>query len=288
MSETRRLPVTGALNLAPAVLIVAALVVAPTLILIRYSLNKFDPFELMIQALTLENYTKFFTTEYFHNVMFTTVQISLECTVAALVLGYPVALMLARMRSRFKSLIIIIVLFPLLVGNVVRAAGWMTLFGTQGFINVTLLKFGIITEPIQMMYTHGAVFVGMLCVILPFMILTLQGVLEGIDHDLVEAAQNLGATPTQAFVRVIVPMSLPGVATGSVLVFILSMNAYSTPVLLGGPSFSMMAPELYAQISSSSNTPFGAALAMILTITTILATALSSLLFKRRLARLTS
>ncbi len=288
MSKTSKLPVVGVLNLAPAFIIVAALVVAPTLILIRYSFNHFDPFELMVHAFTFENYIKFFSSSYFQNIMFSTVQISMECTIAALLLGFPVALFLARTRTRFKSLIIIIVLFPLLVGNVVRAAGWMTLFGTQGFINVILMKFNLISSPLELMYTHGAVFVGILCVILPFMILTLQGVLEGIDPDLVEAAQNLGATPSQAFRRVIIPMSLPGVATGSVLVFILCMNAYSTPVLLGGPSFSMMAPELYDQITEGSNTPFGAALAMLLTLTTILATILSSLFFKNRLARLNS
>lgn len=288
MIGSRKLPISGALNLAPAIIIVAALVVAPTLILIRYSFNEFDPFELMITAFTLDNYIKFFSTGYFQKVMLSTLQISLECTVAAVVLGFPVALFLARTKTRFKSMIVIIVLFPLLVGNVVRAAGWMTLLGTKGFINVNLIKLGIISEPIQMMYTHWAVFVGMLCVVLPFMIFTLQGVLESIDQTLVEAAQNLGATPGKAFLRIIIPMSLPGIATGSVLVFILCMNAYSTPVLLGGPSFSMMAPELYDQISSASNTPFGAALAIILTLTTILATALSGLAFKRQMARLTS
>lgn len=286
MSQSANMPIGARLNLAPALIIVAALVVAPTMILVRYSFNRFDPFELMIQSFTLENYVKFFTTSYFQNVLASTLQISLECTLAALVLGYPVALFLARTQSRYKSLLIIMILFPLLVGNVVRAAGWMTLFGTKGFINVTLMEIGVISEPIEMMYTHGAVFVGMLCVVLPFMILTLQGVLEGIDFSLVEAAQNLGATPARAFWRIILPLSLPGVATGSVLVFILCMNAYSTPVLLGGPSFSMMAPELYDQISSAANTPFGAALAFILTLATILATAVSSLFFQRRLKRL--
>ncbi len=288
MPETGRMPIGARLNLAPALIIVAALVVAPTMILVRYSLNRFDPFELMIRSFTLENYVKFFSTGYFQNVLVSTLQISLECTLAALLLGYPVALFLARTRSRFKSTIIILILFPLLVGNVVRAAGWMTLFGTKGFINVTLMEIGLISEPIEMMYTHGAVFVGMLCVVLPFMILTLQGVIEGIDFSLVEAAQNLGATPATAFRRIILPISLPGVATGSVLVFILCMNAYSTPVLLGGPSFSMMAPELYDQISSAANMPFGAALAFILTLATILATAISSLFFQRRLKRLTA
>jgi len=236
MQRSARLPFVGALGLTPAFLIVAALVVAPTLFLVRYSFNQYDPFELMITAFTFENYVKFFATPYFQNVMLSTIRISLECTVAALLLGYPVALMLARTRSRFKSLLIIIVLFPLLVGNVVRAAGWMTLLGTQGFINVALMKLGLIDAPIEMMYTHGAVFIGMLGVILPFMILTLQGVLENVDFELVEAAQNLGASKRQAFLKIILPLSLPGVTTGAVLVFILCMNAYSPHAVMNALS----------------------------------------------------
>ena len=162
----------------------------------------------------------------------------------------------------------------------------MTLFGTKGFINVTLLYFGVIDEPVKMMYTTFSVFVGMLCVILPFMILTLQGVLESIDYSLIEAAENLGASSFTAFRRVILPLSVPGIATGCILVFILCMNAYSTPVLLGGPSFAMMAPALYDQIASTSNWPFGAALAFILTMVTITATLISSLYFRRRLKAL--
>ncbi len=286
MSNSNSLTLTASTMLMPATVIILVALVIPTLILLRYSFNVYDPTQLMIEAFTLENYGRFFSEPYFQKVMVTTLTMSLECTLASLLLGYPVALFLATTTSRFKSLFIILTIFPLLVGNVVRAAGWMTLFGAKGFINVSLMYLGIIDEPINMMYTTFSVFVGILCVILPFMILTLQGVLESIDFSLTEAAKNLGASSFTAFRRIILPLSLPGIATGCILVFILCMNAYSTPVLLGGPSFAMMAPALYDQIAATSNWPFGAALAFILTVATILATLISSLYFRRRLKAL--
>jgi|TARA_R110002072_G_scaffold188216_3_gene345026 putative spermidine/putrescine transport system permease protein len=286
MSNSNGLTLTASTMLMPATLIIIVALVIPTLILLRYSFNAFDPLELMVEAFTWENYARFFSEPYFQKVLLTTLTVSLECTIVSLLLGYPVAYFLATTKSRFKSLFVILIIFPLLVGNVVRAAGWMTLFGAKGFINVVLMHLGLIDEPIKMMYTTFSVFVGILCVILPFMILTLQGVLESIDYSLTEAAENLGASPLTAFRRVILPLSVPGIATGCIMVFILCMNAYSTPVLLGGPSFAMMAPALYEQVTAMSNWPFGAALAFILTLATILATLVSSLYFRRRLKAL--
>ncbi len=286
MSNSNGLTVTASTMLMPATLIIVIALVIPTLILLRYSFNAFDPLELMVETFTWENYARFFGEPYFQKVLLTTLTVSLECTIVSLLLGYPVAYFLATTKSRFKSLFVILVIFPLLVGNVVRAAGWMTLFGAKGFINVMLMRIGLIDEPIEMMYTTFSVFVGILCVILPFMILTLQGVLESIDYSLTEAAENLGASRLTAFRRVILPLSVPGIATGCIMVFILCMNAYSTPVLLGGPSFAMMAPALYQQVAVMSNWPFGAALAFVLTLATIIATLVSSLYFRRRLKAL--
>lgn len=288
MTKANNATIATAAMVLPATVLIIATVVIPTFILLRYSLNSFDPVELMIEAVSLENYFRFFTEAYFQDVLITTFVVALQATVASVILGYPVALFLARTTSRFKSLLVILTIFPLLVGNVVRAAGLMTLFGAKGFINVSLMYLGIIDEPIEMMYTQFSVFVGILSVILPVMILTLQGVLEGIDYSLTEAAENLGASPYIAFRRIILPLSLPGIATGSILVFILCMNAYSTPVLLGGPSFAMMAPALYDQVAVNANWPFGAALALILTMATITATLISSLYFRRRLKALSS
>ena len=128
-----------------------------------------------------------------------------------------------------------LVVLPLFVGNAVRAAGWMTLFGSKGFLNVTLMQLGIITQPLQIMFTEGAVIAGIIAVNLPYMVLTLQSVIEGINRNVEEAAFSLGAGPWTMFRRVLLPLALPGILAGTILTFILGMNAYATPVLLGGP-----------------------------------------------------
>lgn len=268
--------------LLPAVLLVLAVLGMPLLTLFRFSFNRFVPGQLMVEAVTIENYVRFFSDPYFLNVLSTTLQVALISTALSLVLAFPVAYFLARTQSRYKSLLIILAVFPLLVGNVVRAAGWMALLGNQGFVNAILLGLGIVQQPVKILYTPTAVVIGIVAVVLPYMILTLQSVIESIDRSIEEAALNLGASPMTVFRRVTLPLSLPGVLAGTVLVGILCMNAYATPVLLGGPQFRMMAPALYDQIGRASNWPFGAALAFILMVATVSLTIASTLALKRQ------
>jgi putative spermidine/putrescine transport system permease protein len=259
-----------ALGLGPALLVVGMLLVVPLVTLLRYSFNRFTAQQLMAEAFTIENYVRFFSEPYYRAVLATTFGVAATCVLTTLILGFPLAYYLARTRSRWKSMLVVLVLFPLLVGNVVRAAGWMAILGRQGFLNVALQSMGVIEEPLELLYTPMAVYLGMVGVLLPFMVLTLQGVMESIDFTLADAAQNLGASPAAAFLKIVVPLSLPGVAAGSILVFTVAMNAYATPFLLGGPGFKMMAPVLYKQIAVASNWPFGAAMAFILIVTTFL------------------
>lgn len=268
--------------LIPGVVVVLFLQFVPLMTLLRYSFNEFSPTELMVEAFTLENYIRFFADTYYQGVLWTTVSIAGACTLSALILGFPVAYFLARTSRRIKAIALVLILFPLLIGNVVRAAGWMAVFGRGGILNYYLLQLGIMAEPVEFMYTPFAVYIGLLGVMLPFMILTLNSVLEGMDFNLLSAAENLGARPLTAFFRVILPLSMSGVAAGSVLVFMLSMNAYATPVLLGGSEFKMMAPVLYKQISVASNWPFGAALAFILVAVTFLITTTATLVLSRQ------
>jgi len=206
------------------------------------------------------------------------------CTAACLVMALPLAYVLARTRSRFKNVLIMLVVLPLFVGNAVRAAGWMTIFGSKGFLNVTLMQLGVITEPMQIMYTEGAVIAGIIAVNLPYMVLTLQSVIEGINRNVEEAAFSLGAPPMTMFRRVLLPLSLPGILAGTILTFILGMNAYATPVLLGGPKFQMMGPLVYGQFQLN-NWPFGAAVAFVLMAATLTLTATANLLVQRRYRR---
>jgi putative spermidine/putrescine transport system permease protein len=158
-------------------------------------------------------------------------------------------------------------------------------FGNRGALNAALISLGLIDAPLDIMYTPLAVVVGIVGFDLPFMVLTLQSVIEGIDPALEEAALGLGAPPLRAFARVTLPLSLPGVVAGSLLCFILAMNAYATPVLLGGPRFQMMAPVVYTQISEQSNWPLGGALAFVLMIATLALTVGANTLVQRRYRR---
>jgi putative spermidine/putrescine transport system permease protein len=266
----------------PASLVVLLIIMVPLLQLVRYSFNHFDPAEMMQEAFTAENYARFFADPYYRDVFLATLGVAALCTVLALALGFPVAYFLARTNSRYKSLFVILLVFPLMVGSVVRAAGWMVILGNAGIVNAVLKGLGLIEHSLQLMYTPLAVIIGTTAVVMPYLILTLQSVLEGMDFSVEEAARNLGAGFFTTFRRVVLPIAAPGVAAGTMLVFILCMNAYATPVLLGGTGLTMMAPALYDQITRASNWPFGSTMALILVCATLLMALLSNWLIHRR------
>jgi putative spermidine/putrescine transport system permease protein len=269
----------------PAGLLVAATMLAPMAVLARYSLNRFSPTELMITALTGRNYLSVLVDPYYRRVLVSTLAMAFGCTLVTLLLGLPAGYVLARLSGRAKTWLLLATIFPLMVGNVVRSAGWMALLGTTGIVNVVLHALDLISAPIKIMYTPTAVVIGIVTVVLPYMIITLASVIEGIPRHLEEAALNLGARPGTMFRRVIVPLAMPGVVAGCALVFILCMNAFATPVLLGGPQFQMMAPAVYDQFVRASNWPLGAALSFVLLAVTLLLTAGGSWAIQRGLRR---
>ena len=264
----------------PALAVVVVMLIAPLLLLLRFSLNRYDLTELMIETVTPENYARFFSDPFYVGVMRTTVFVALTSTALCLLLGLPIAYRLARMTTRWKTACMLAMVLPLFVGNVVRMVGWMILFAHGGMIDTTLRW--LTGQGLELMYTSFAVIAGIVSINLPFVVLTVQSTLETIDPRLEEAAQSLGAPPGRGFWRVVWPLALPGVAIAGILCFILAMNAYATPYLLGGPRFQMMAPLLYWEFSTNNNWPFAAALALILMATTLLLTAGSNLLIPRR------
>ena len=282
--ETRTSLLSASMLVGPATVFVAAGLLVPLAILLRYSFNRFDPRRMMIETFSLDNYVKFFADPYYTGVLWTTLRVAALCTFACLVMALPLAYVLARTRSRFKNVLIMLVVLPLFVGNAVRAAGWMVIFGSKGFLNVTLMQVGVIHEPLEIMFTEGAVVAGIIAVNLPYMVLTLQSVIEGINRHVEEAAFSLGAGPVTMFRRVLLPLALPGILAGTILTFILGMNAYATPVLLGGPKFKMMGPLVYGQFQLN-NWPFGASAAFILMTATLGLTATANILIQRRFRR---
>ena len=273
--------------LAPSLILVLLCLILPLCLMARYSFNRFSPGEMMVSAFTLENYARFFGDSFYLGVLFRTLWLALASTLACLVLALPAAYYLSRLKNRAaKTLLVLAIVIPLLMGNAARAAGWMVLLADKGLVNEVLIHVGIFTDPVRILYTSSAVGIGLISVLLPIMIVSLQSVFDGVGEAYEEAAMSLGATPLAMFRRILLPMIMPGVFSGSLLCFVLAMNAYATPVLIGGPSFQMMAPKVYEQAIKVFNWPFAASMAFVLIVVTLTFTILASVALQRRYGKI--
>lgn len=269
----------------PATLFVLIGLIAPLALMLRNSFNRYDPRELMISAATLENYAKFFQDAFYQEVLLRTVWVSALSTAICLVAAFPLAYFLVRqVPERMKSKLLIVIIVPLLIGNAVRTAAWMLILNDQGILAAALRLFGY-DRKLELMYSTTGVVIGLVSVLMPFMVITLHSVLESIDRNLEDAASSLGAGHATILRRIVLPLALPGILSGTLLCFILSMNAYATPVLIGGPKFHMMAPTVYQQVAKAMNWPFGSALAFILMAVTLVLTVGASHFVQRRYRR---
>jgi putative spermidine/putrescine transport system permease protein len=226
-------------------------------------------------------YAAFFNSGFRRTVLYRTIEISLITTIISVVLGFIAAYVVAQMPARLKSIMIIAAVFPLLTGVVVRSFAWLILLGKNGILNTALLSVGFISEPISMLYTEGAVIAAMVYLFVPLMILTLAGVLEGIPKDVVEAATSLGATPFAVFRQVILPLAMPGLIVGAVLVFTGSFTSYATPQLLGGERQMMMGTLLYQRAMVTFDWTGASTVAAIMVVVTILIVVLMTRLARR-------
>jgi putative spermidine/putrescine transport system permease protein len=186
-------------------------------------------------------------------------------TLSCIVLGYPVAYVLARTRSRqARAILLTLLLVPLMTSVVVLSYGWMVLLGNTGLINKALLAMGVIDAPVQMLYNTLGVVIALVAILLPYMVLSLMPVIQNIEPALEEASQSLGGSPWRVFRDVVLPLSLPGVGAGSILVFVLTIAAYATPRLVGGSRLLVMPIFVYDQTMSLLNWPFASATSFIL------------------------
>lgn len=221
-------------------------------------------------AFTLESYTNFFSSSFNLTILWRTIKLSLIVTVVTVILGLPTAYYISRTNKKWRSLLMGLVLFPLLTNSVVRSFAWINILGTNGIINQFLMNTGLVSEPVRMLYTEFAIVIGSVYLFLPLMITTLVGILENIDSEMIEAAETLGANPVVAFIKVIWPLSIPGVIVGSILVFTGSFTAYTTPQLLGGNQNMMMSTFLYQQAMTLGNWQNAGVIALIMIVTTLL------------------
>ena len=220
-----------------------------------------------IKALMTDNltyYTKFFTDPFYLKIFKNTLMLSIKTTALTLVLGYPTAYFIARTKSKIKGILIIATIFPFLVSAVIRAYGWMVILGGSGILNQLLTKWGLIENPISIMYTETAVMIGMAQLLLPYMILAITSVIQSIDKNVENAARSLGANPAQTFIKVTLPLIAPGVISGCILVFTMGMTSYITPQLLGGAQYLTMTTLIYNQIKTTYNLEFANAICYIL------------------------
>jgi putative spermidine/putrescine transport system permease protein len=270
-----------ALLLAPAALVLAVLFVYPLVSMGSLSLRTVFP---GAWEMTGAHYAKFVTDPYFQRVILTTFELALAVTALTAVIGYPVAYYFVRSRSRYKHWIFLGVISPLLVSIVVRTIGWTIVLGNEGLVNNLLRGLGVIQEPLALMNSFWTVTVGLVHVLLPFMVLSIASVLGKIDPALEESAEILGANPVWTFWRVTLPLSIQGIAAGSILVFCLTIGAYITPWWLGRGKVLLFSTTIYDQILVIIDWPFGAAAAMILVAAT-LAILLAYFALIRRVAR---
>ena len=251
--------------IAPAALLFVLFFVLPFGVMAALSLLSGNPVSNPNAAFTWRNYARLIDSDLYVDALVATLRIGVVVTVIALLVGYPLAHWMARMRSRIgHALLLMAVIAPMLTGIVVRTFAWMTLLSDRGVINTTLAWLGWIEKPLPLMYDEFGVVVALVHIYVPFMVLTLVGVIGRIDPALEEAARNLGAGRVSTFIEVTLPLSLPGILAGSLLVFALAISAYVTPVVLGGGNVLTLPMLIYQQVSSSFNLGFAGALGVVL------------------------
>lgn len=219
---------------------------------------------------TLEHYQEFFNVSAFTAVMLNTFSIAFFTTILCLLLGYPIGYLLTIVSQKTAQVLMLFIIIPFWISILVRSYAWMVLLGRNGILNQILMKIDLIESPLPLMHNRLGVYVGMINVLLPFMILPLYSVMRGIDKNLVKSAQILGAPPWKAFLKVFFPLSLPGVAGGGLLVFIIALGFFITPALLGGPKDTMISLLIQTQVEDLLNWGLASALATILLINALI------------------
>ena len=219
-------------------------------------------------SFSLQLYIDFFKDSYFMAVLGHTLSISFIVTIFCAVFGLPAAYVISGVSKKWRGILIALTLFPLLTNSVIRSFAWITILGKNGVINNLLMMFGVINEPMSLLYTDFSIIIGSVYLFLPTMIMTLVGVLENIDDDLLEAAATLGLSPLKGFFKIILPLSLPGMIVGSILVFTGTLTAYTTPQLLGGNKKMMLATLLYQRATTLGDWTSASVIALIMIVIT--------------------
>ncbi|MGE0716037.1 MAG: ABC transporter permease, partial [Alphaproteobacteria bacterium] len=249
------------------------------------SLRPYQPGQGIGTGYTAEHYLKLVSDGFHLEIVARTVLLGLAVTFLTFVIGYPVAYFLARTRSRWRHWLTLLVVFPLLLNLVVRTFGWMAILANRGLVNDMLMGLGWIETPLKLMFNFTGLLIGLTHIFLPYMVLTVMGAIQNIPRDLEDAARTLGGSRLAAFRDVTLPLSVPGIVSGAILVFVLTITALVTPRLLGGPTYQVMSTMIYDQFLRLLNWPAGSAMAFVLTAVVVATIAVLNLAARRWGAR---
>lgn len=272
------------LLLIPAALFILAIYAWPTLLLFRNAFNEVGPTGAMIEAWSLKTWADTLADSFTSELTLNSLWLSLSATALALAMAYPVSLFLFRTNSRFRGLLAVVAIMPMLISGVVRVFGWLAILGDRGLVNAALQSLGIISTPLRLVFNWTGVTIGLAESIMPYMILALLAGFGQLDRTLEEASRSLGASPFRTFLRVTLPLSLPALALAAGIGFILSMSAYITPKLLGGGRVFVLATEIFEQATTNTNWPVASVLA-IYTLALLLLLLVASNILARSLRR---
>jgi putative spermidine/putrescine transport system permease protein len=252
------------LLLLPLLLFIIGFFIVPMLYILYLSFIDTERLGGTNAVYSIDNYVRFFTDPYYLHSLWLTIKVSLYTVIVSLLLGYPVALTMAKCSPRIRGLLTLLVASPLLISIVVRNFGWYLLLLPNGTVNQLLTDLGITESPLKLLFSEIGVVIGLSNAYMPFMILSIATSLYNIDPSLEKAAAILGASPFRSFISITLPLSLPGIVSGMVLVFSMSMSAYVTPALMGGANVPMLPVVAYDQIIHLLRWTYGSAVSYVL------------------------
>lgn len=260
------LPAT--ITIGPIILWMSLFILIPMLYIFVMSFLEKGTYGGIVAKLTLKNYSDLLNPLYI-NIYVTSIYIAVLTTVICLILGYPFAYIICNSSKGMKATLVTLIMLPFWINSLIRTYGWNTLLRTEGVINTILLKIGLINHPLTMLYTNGAVLLGMVYTLFPFMILPLYTSIEKLDKSLIEASNDLGASRVHTFFRVILPLTMPGIFAGSIQVFIPTLGYFFISDMMGGGKSILIGNLIKNQFLSARNWPLGASLSILLILLTI-------------------
>ncbi|MET3889239.1 putative spermidine/putrescine transport system permease protein [Bosea sp. OAE506] len=269
----------------PALLVFLGLVIIPLGMTVLLSFYDWGQYKGIVPEFTLKNWIEVFTDSYFFEIFMRTFRIAILVTLAAIVIGVPEAYILNRMSPAWRSAFLLAIIGPLLVSVVARTLGWALLLGSTGLVNQGLIALGLIKTPLEFMFTETGVVIALIHVLIPFMILAVWASLQRLDPQIENAALSLGAGRATIWRRVILPQIVPGILSGSIIVFALAASAFASPAIIGGRRLKVASTLAYDEFLNTLNWPLGAAVATLLLVALVLITVGSNRLIERRYAQ---